>query len=119
MKLIFFIASLLLFLAYLTGEEEREDDSRQEAQERGGEAYYYFNNRLSTLRPLLQEAIKEENKAREKLSQIEELNSFGAVINDKNVKKAQREVYQAIQKRLTIEQQIYTAERGKNKARGA
>lgn len=129
MKLIFFIVSLLLFLTYLTGEEGGGDGNKQKynnspisahiPQEREEEAYNYYNRRLETLRPLLREAIEEENKAREKLLQIEELNNYGAIVNDKNVKKAQREVYQTTQRRLTIEQQIFTATRGKNKARGA
>ena len=128
MKLIFFIVSLLLFLTYLTGEEgggEREKQKSNNSpisahipQERE-EAYSYYKRRLDTLRPLLREAIEEENKAREKLLQIEELNNYGAIVNDKNVKKAQMEVYQTTQRRLTIEQQIFTATRGKNKARGA
>ena len=122
MKLIFFIVSLLLFLTYLT-REERGGEETEEKEETGGReeggAYNYYNRRLNTLRPLLREAIEEENKAREKLLQIEELNNYGAIINDKNVKKAQREVYQTTQRRLTIEQQIFTATRGKNKARGA
>lgn len=122
MKLIFFIVSLLLFLTYLT-REERGGEETEETEETGGReeggAYSYYNRRLNTLRPLLREAIEEENKAREKLLQIEELNNYGAIVNDKNVKKAQREVYQATQRRLTIEQQIFTATRGKNKARGA
>lgn len=130
MKLIFFIVSLLLFLTYLTGEEGGEEKRKKRKnnnlpisahipQEREEEAYSYYKRRLETLRPLLREAIEEENKAREKLLQIEELNNYGAIVNDKNVKKAQREVYQTTQRRLTIEQQIFTATRGKNKARGA
>ena len=130
MKLIFFIISLLLFLTYLTGEEGGEEKRKKRKnnnvpicahipQEREEEAYSYYNRRLETLRPLLREAIEEENKAREKLLQIEELNNYGAIVNDKNVKKAQREVYQTTQRRLTIEQQVFTATRGKNKARGA
>ena len=122
MKLIFFIVSLLLFLTYLT-REERGGEETEKTEETGGReeggAYNYYNRRLNTLRPLLREAIEEENKAREKLLQIEELNNYGAIVNDKNVKKAQREVYQTTQRRLTIEQQIFTATRGKNKARGA
>ena len=122
MKLILFIVSLLLFLTYLT-REERGGEETEETEETGGRkeggAYNYYNSRLNTLRPLLREAIEEENKAREKLLQIEELNNYGAIVNDKNVKKAQREVYQTTQRRLTIEQQIFTATRGKNKARGA
>lgn len=126
MKLIFFIVSLLLFLTYLTGEEGGEEKRKNNnmpifahiPQEGEEEAYSYYKRRLNTLRPLLRQAIEEENKAREKLLQIEELNNYGAIVNDKNVKKAQREVYQLTQRRLTLEQQIYTAERGKNKLRG-
>lgn len=127
MKLIFFIISLLLFLTYLTREEGGREIEKgnnnapisTHIPQGREEAYSYYKRRLNALRPLLRQAIEEENKAREKLLQIEELNNYGAIVNDKNVKKAQREVYQLTQRRLTLEQQIYTAERGKNKLRGA
>ena len=89
-------------------------NTRREAAEAD---YNFYCNRVNDLQFMLSEAIAAEGSAREKLEKIETLNKTGAVISDKASEKARRELYQVQRRRLSLENQLHTAERGKLKAK--
>lgn len=88
-------------------------NTRREAAEAD---YTFYCNRVNDLQVMLLEAMTEEEEARRKLEKIATLNQAGAVISDKATEKARREVYQAQRRRLSLENQLHAAERGKLKA---
>lgn len=88
-------------------------NTRREAAEAD---YQFYCNRINDLNIMLAEAIAAEGSARDKLSKIETLNQSGAVISDKASEKARRELYQLQRRRLSLENQLHAAERGKLKA---
>lgn len=88
-------------------------NTRREAAEAD---YNFYCNRINDLQLMLSEAIAAEGSAREKLEKIATLNQAGAVVSDKAAEKARRELYQVQRRRLSLENQLHAAERGKLKA---
>lgn len=126
LSLVFASAVTLLFLrreragrGICAADHQRAaDEVRARREERRAlEAdYTYFRSRLDTLYLMLEEAQADEEKKRARMEQINDLNSYGAVITGKAEEQARRLLYQARQRRLTIEQQIHTAESGRARA---
>lgn len=117
MKLISFLFSLLLFFAYLLNNEiKREEDPKQtqETTETAGEKNAnisnFYDKRIKTLNKMLRAASAEEEREQAKLNHINTLNQYGVVVNDKNVKRVESDLYKAQRKRLDIEKQLYITE---------
>ena len=90
-----------------------EQNKRREAAELD---YKFFSGRVSDLEIMLVEAEAAEAEARRALDHIEQLNRGGAVVNDKNAERARRALYQQQRRRLSLENQLHAARRGKAKA---
>lgn len=124
MKIISFLFSLLLFLIYLYNSKRKRGNGttaakstiETETEKAPIKDYDFFSDRLNTLHEMRKSAREEEKRAESKLNHILDLNQYGIVVNEKNLKRAERELYIARRKRLAIEKQIYNTEKeGKNK----
>ena len=131
MTIVLIIAVVVLLFLFFCKRRNREEDretryytrealksainanTRREAAEAD---YQFYCNRINDLNIMLAEAIAAEGSARDKLLKIETLNQTGAVISDKASEKARRELYQQQRRRLSLENQLHAAERGKLKA---
>ena len=102
---------------YYTGEALKSVYNANTRREAAEADYNFYCTRINDLRLMLSEAIAAEGSAREKLRKIETLNQAGAVISDKASEKARRELYQLQRRRLSLENQLHAAERGKLKAK--
>ena len=87
-----------------------------ERRKQAEEDYLFFDNRVKDLNIMLSEAMTAEETARRKLEEVNQLNQNGAVINDKNAERARRDLYQQQRRRMTIENQLHAATRGRLKA---
>lgn len=132
MIVVFIVAAVVLLFLFFCKRRNREEDrgtryytrealrgainanTRREAAEAD---YQFYCNRINDLQLMLSEAIAAEGSAREKLRKIETLNQAGAVVSDKATEKARRELYQVQRRRLSLENQLHAAERGKLKAK--
>lgn len=90
-----------------------DQNKRREAAELD---YKFYAGRVSDLEIMLAEAEAAEAEARRALEHIEQLNRGGAVVNDKNTERARRALYQQQRRRLSLENQLHAARRGKAKA---
>lgn len=135
MRALVFVVSFLCFLLYLyngrkvqgrRGEEEapggrtQRPERARSAPERSREVEenIYHDERLDLLRQMLRAAAAEVERAERRLDHLENLNQYGAVVNEKNIKRAEADLYKARRKRLTITNQIHAILRAEEKARG-
>ena len=118
-----FIFSLLCFLLYLYNNRRprhcrgREAATIPKEQPPATEAQF-FRERIKALETMRARAIAEENTAAAALAHDENMNSFGAVVNERTLKRKRAELYTAQRKRLAIETQLHKARQGLNKAIG-
>lgn len=102
---------------YYTGEALKSVYNANTRREAAEADYNFYCTRINDLQLMLSEAIAAEGSAREKLEKIATLNQAGAVVSDKATEKARRELYQVQRRRLSLENQLHAAERGKLKAK--
>ena len=83
-----------------------------------GEDDLFYGDQLETLRKMLQAAEEEVEREERRLDYLKNLNQYGAVINEKNVKRAEESLYRARRKQLTIANQTRATMMAIKKARG-
>lgn len=116
MKILSFLFSFFLFSVYLLNHRKREEQPQQQQiphdTATSEKAYKeYYSSRIETLHKMLEAAIEEEQREQAKLNHIKTLNQYGMVVNDKNRKRTEADLYKAQRKRLAIENQIYITEK--------
>lgn len=124
LKFLAFAFSLSLFLLYLHCERKKLKLIKIEKEKTTQETLTitktintdFYTERFRTLYAMLEDVIEEERRGEEKVKRIKELNKYGVVVNDKNVEKANRELYSARRKKLQIQNQIMST--AKAQARG-
>lgn len=124
LKFLAFAFSLSLFLLYLHCERKKLKLIKIEEEKTTQETPTitktintdFYTERFRTLYAMLEDVIEEERRGEEKVKRIKELNKYGVVVNDKNVEKANRELYSARRKKLQIQNQIMST--AKAQARG-
>lgn len=137
MKIVIFIFSVMLFLLWLIREGRRKKQGhnkspclcsdlkegaieniqqRQEKQARSKREYDFYINRIKELNEIKQRATATEEQARKNYNHLLSLNQYGSIINDRQITRAENVLFQAQRKRMTVDNQILIAERGKNKA---
>lgn len=111
-----FIFSLLCFLLYLRNNRTRWRGGGQEAARDNGnpeaeKAYKapYRDGITETLETMLRRAVDDENRAAAIVEHSEHINQYGAVVNDRTLKRQRQELYTAQRKRIAIENQLYRA----------
>lgn len=71
----------------------------------------YYSIKLDTLSKMLQSASEEVEREERRLDYLTTLNQYGAVINEKNIRRAESDLYKARRKKLTIVSQIHSTKR--------
>ena len=138
MTTVIFIFSVLLFLLWLIREGRRKKKQGQnkspclcsdlkeaaieniqqekERQARAKKEYEFYIDRIKELQEIKQRALTAEQQARQHYNTLKSFNQYGSVINERQITRAENTLYHAQRKRMTIENQILIAERGRNKA---
>lgn len=138
MEIIAFLFSLALFLLWCIQEGKRkrkqernaspclcidlqeraiEDvEKRKGRQSQAEREYRFFLHRITELEEMKARAAAEEEQAREHYNKLVDLNRYGSVINERQITRAENNLYRTQRRRMTIDNQIIVAERAKNKA---
>ena len=103
-----FYFSLIVFCYYLHKSFKYSRFRKREVYNNcvAHEEQYITDDRLKTLYTMYETITAQEESAQEKIDRINYLNQYGSIVNEKNKKRAENELYRIQQRKISIENQI-------------